>query len=57
MLALGTAAATFATFGVALFVVADVSRLRVLRWCAGMLVVIAIGIVVQLCLRRRDRRR
>jgi hypothetical protein len=48
-----TAAATSATFGVVLFVVADVARLRFLRWSAGILVVIAIGIVVHLVQRTR----
>jgi hypothetical protein len=52
-----TAAATSATFGVVLFVVADVARLRVLRWSAGILVVIAIGIVVHLVQRTRKRGR
>src|SRR2546426_11375300 len=34
----------FATFGVALFLVADMGRLRILRWSAGAMVVIAVGI-------------
>jgi putative hemolysin len=54
--ALVTAAATFGTFGVALFFVADVSRFRVLRWSAGiMVVVIAVAIVVHLMRRRQNR--
>ena len=51
------AAATFATFGVALFVVADIGRLRILRWSARAMVVIAAGIVVYLVRRHHGRQR
>ena len=54
---LAIAAATFATFGVALFVVADIGRLRILRWSAGAMVVIAAGIVVYLVRRHHGRQR
>lgn len=56
-MALVTAAATFATFGVALFVVADIGRLRILRWSAGAMVVIAVGIVLYLVRRHHGRQR
>jgi len=55
--ALAIAAATFATFGVALFVVADIGRLRILRWSAGAMIVIAAGIVVYLVRRHHGRQR
>jgi len=55
--ALATAAATFAPFGVALFVVADIGRLRILRWSAVAMVVVAVGIVVYLVRRRHGRQR
>jgi len=55
--ALATAAATFATFGVALFLVADMGRLRILRWSAGAMVVIAVGIVIYLVRRHHGPQR
>ena len=56
-LALATAAATSATFGVAPFVVADIGRFRILRWSAGAMVLIAVGIVVYLVRRHHGRQR
>jgi len=55
--ALVTAAATFGTFGLSLFLVADVGRLRILRWSAALMIVVAAGIVVQLVRQTRNRRR
>jgi hypothetical protein len=45
-LALAVMAATVLTFGVIVFLIADVSRLHMLRWAAAVIVAIAIGIVV-----------